>query len=188
MTSHKLSASRCHQRFQLNTYFQQLLLGFGIEFPKWLGTDLREALSDPTILASAPKLFGVPIVFNLPAVFIVTAITAVLVVGVKESAWFNTAMVCIKLAVLAFFMIVGTFYIEPHNLHPFMPNGWAGVQAGAAVVFFAFIGFDAVSTAAEECRNPRRDLPIGILGSLAVCTIIYIVVAVVLIGTLPKAT
>jgi len=154
------------------------------EFPKWLGTDLRTALEDDklNILASAPHLFHVPIVFNLPAVFIVTAITAVLVIGVKESSWFNTVMVSIKLVVLAFFVIVGIFYVKAENLHPFMPNGWRGVHAGAAVVFFAFIGFDAVSTAAEECRNPRRDLPIGILGSLGICTIIYILVAAVLTG------
>jgi APA family basic amino acid/polyamine antiporter len=153
------------------------------EFPQWLGTDLRTAL-DPhsNILASAPHVFGVPIVFNFPAVFIVTAITAVLVIGVKESARFNTVMVGIKLVVLAFFVIVGAFYIKAENLHPFIPHGWQGIQAGAAVVFFAFIGFDAVSTAAEECRNPKRDLPIGILGSLAICTIIYVLVAFVLTG------
>ena len=177
-------------------YFQRLINPFlaqlhqkfpgwvAAEFPQWLGTDLRSALDDKTlgIVASAPHVFGMPIVFNLPAVFIVTAITAVLVIGVKESAWFNTVMVGIKLVVLAFFVIVGSFYIQPENLHPFMPNGWPGVQAGAAVVFFAFIGFDAVSTAAEECRNPRRDLPIGILGSLGICTLIYMIVAVVLMG------
>ena len=145
------------------------------EFPKWLGSDIRSALDPATkILESSPRVFGVPIIFNFPAVFIVTAITAVLVIGVKESAWFNTVMVAIKLVVLAFFCIVGAFYIRPENLHPFAPNGWQGIQAGAAVVFFAFIGFDAVSTAAEECRNPRRDLPIGILGSLGICTLIYV--------------
>jgi basic amino acid/polyamine antiporter, APA family len=158
------------------------------EFPKWLGSDWRTAIEDATlkdslhIIASAPHFFGVPIVFNLPAVFIVTAITAILVVGVKESSTFNTIMVAIKLVVLAFFVIVGSRYIKTENLHPFMPNGWPGVQAGAAVVFFAFIGFDAVSTAAEECRNPNRDLPIGIIGSLVICTIIYILVAFVLTG------
>jgi basic amino acid/polyamine antiporter, APA family len=156
------------------------------EFPKWLGTDLRSAI-DPNshILEHAPHMFGVPIVFNLPAVFIVMAITAVLFIGVKESAWFNTTMVAIKLVVLAFFLLVGMFYVRPENLHPFMPNGWRGVQAGAAMVFFAFIGFDAVSTAAEECRNPRRDLPIGILGSLGICTVIYMLVAFVLTGMYP---
>ena len=159
------------------------------EFPKWLGNDFRSALIDAAksedklgILNSAPRVFGVPIVFNLPAVLIVVAITAVLVIGIKESARFNTVMVCIKLVVLTFFVIVGACYVRPENYHPFMPNGWAGVQAGAAAVFFAYIGFDAVSTAAEECRNPRRDLPIGILGSLGICTVIYIVVGIVLTG------
>ena len=92
------------------------------------------------------------------------------------------SLVGIKLLALAFFVIVGSFYMRPENFHPFMPNGWAGVQAGAALVFFAYIGFDAVSTAAEECRNPKRDLPIGILVSLAICTVIYIVVGIVLTG------
>jgi APA family basic amino acid/polyamine antiporter len=159
------------------------------EFPKWLGSDIHTALRDAAlvegkvgILDSAPRLFGVPIVFNLPAVFIVAAITGLLVVGIKESSRFNAAMVGIKLAVLGFFVVVGSFYVKPENFHPFMPNGWSGIQAGAAVVFFAYIGFDAVSTAAEECRNPRRDLPIGILGSLAICAVIYMVVAAVLTG------
>ena len=86
---------------------------------------------------------------------------------------------------LAFFVVVGIAYVKPENWHPFAPNGWAGIQAGAAVIFFAYIGFDAVSTVAEECRNPKRDLPIGILGSLAACTVIYIIVAAVLTGMIP---
>jgi basic amino acid/polyamine antiporter, APA family len=165
-----------------SSYFCEFVRGFGWEFPRWLATDLRTALHTPDILSAAPHFFGIPIVFNLPAVFIVTAITAVLVVGVKESAWFNAFMVGFKLLVLAFFVIVGCLYVKPENWHPFAPNGWAGIQAGAAMVFFAFIGFDAVSTCAEECRNPKRDLPIGILASLAICTVIYIAVAVVLTG------
>ena len=103
-------------------------------------------------------------------------------VGIRESAWFNAVMVAIKLVVLAFFVVIGALYVDPAKWHPFAPNGWAGIQAGAAVVFFAFIGFDAVSTTAKECRNPKRDLPIGILGSLAICTLIYVVVAAVLTG------
>ena len=158
---------------------------FGLEFPRWLATDLRTALATPEILNAAPRVLGVPLVFNLPAVFIVTALTVLLVVGIKESAWFNAVMVGIKLLVLGFFVVIGMYYVKPENWRPFAPNGWAGIQAGAAVVFFAFIGFDAVSTAAEECRNPRRDLPIGILGSLAVCTVIYVVVAAVLTGMIP---
>ena len=166
-------------------YFCEFLRGIGLEFPRWLATDLRTALATPEILAAAPRVLGVPVVFNFPAVFIVTVLTVLLVVGIKESAWFNAVMVGIKLLVLGFFVVIGTCYVKPENWRPFAPNGWAGIQAGAAVVFFAFIGFDAVSTAAEECRNPRRDLPIGILGSLGVCTVIYVVVAVVLTGMVP---
>ncbi len=166
-------------------YFCDFLRGFGLEFPRWLATDLRTALASPEILNAAPRVLGMPVIFNLPAVFIVTAVTMLLVVGIKESAWFNAAMVGIKLLVLAFFVLIGVCYVKPENWRPFAPNGLAGIQAGAAVVFFAFIGFDAVSTAAEECRNPRRDLPIGIIGSLVICTIIYVVVAVVLTGMIP---
>jgi basic amino acid/polyamine antiporter, APA family len=166
-------------------YFCEFLRGFGIEFPAYLATDLRAALNTPEILHAAPRVFGVPIILNLPAIFIVTAITVILVVGIKESAWFNAVMVGIKLLVLGFFVALGCFYVKPANWLPFSPNGWSGIQSGAAVVFFAFIGFDAVSTAAEECRNPQRDLPIGILGSLVICTAIYVTVAVVLTGMIP---
>jgi basic amino acid/polyamine antiporter, APA family len=168
-------------------YFCELLRGFGIEFPRWLATDLRTALHTPEILNSAPHVFGKPIIFNLPAVFIVTFLTVLLVIGIKESARFNMVMVGIKLLVLGFFVFVGMAYVKPENWHPFAPNGWAGIQAGAAVIFFAYIGFDAVSTVAEECRNPKRDLPIGILGSLAACTVIYVVVAAVLTGMVPSS-
>lgn len=167
-------------------YFCELLRGFGVEFPRWLATDLRTALQTPEILDAAPRFLGIPLVFNLPAVFIVSAITVLLVVGIKESSRFNAVMVGIKLVVLAFFLTVGTFYIRPENWSPFAPNGMAGIQAGAAVIFFAFIGFDAVSTTAEETKNPKRDLPIGILGSLVICTVVYIAVACVLTGMVPS--
>ncbi len=136
-------------------------------------------------IVSAPKLFGYPVVFNLPAVCIVALVTIVLYRGIRESARFNTIMVVLKLLVLAFFVLVGCFYVKPENWSPFMPNGWSGVQAGAAIVFFAYLGFDAVSTVAEETINPRRDLPIGIIGSLVICTIVYVVVAGVLTGMIP---
>ncbi len=136
-------------------------------------------------IASAPKLFDIPVIFNLPAVCIVALITIVLYRGIRESARFNTIMVILKLMVLAFFVLVGCFYVKPENWTPFMPNGWSGVQAGAAIVFFAYLGFDAVSTVAEETVNPRRDLPIGIIGSLIICTIVYVVVAAVLTGMIP---
>ncbi len=168
-------------------YFCELLHGIGINFPVWLATDLRTALASPDILAQAPNFFGIPLVCNLPAAGIVLAITAVLVIGIKESAWLNAVMVGIKLLTLAFFIYVGMNYVKPENWHPFAPNGWAGIKAGAAVVFFAYIGFDAVSTVAEECKNPKRDMPIGIIGSLIICTIIYIIVAAVVTGLVPSA-
>src|SRR5207245_11710421 len=133
----------------------------------------------PGLLDNAPHLWGVPIVFNMLAVGIVALITIVLVIGIRESASINSAMVTLKLIVLGLFVVVGWGYMKADNWRPFAPNGWAGVQAGAAIVFFAYIGFDAVTTVAEEVRNPKRDLPIGIIGSLVICTIIYIVVAVV---------
>ena len=136
-------------------------------------------------ISHAPRVFGVPVIFNLPAMMIVALVTYVLYRGIKESARFNGIMVLLKLIVLAFFVLVGSFYVTPDNWTPFIPNGWKGVQAGAAIVFFAYIGFDAVSTVAEETRNPRRDLPIGIIGSLIICTIIYIIVAAILTGMMP---
>lgn len=136
-------------------------------------------------MSSAPRILDFPVIFNLPAVLIVALVTIVLYRGIKESARLNTVMVALKLIVLAFFVIVGFFYVKPENWVPFVPNGWRGIQAGAAIVFFAYIGFDAISTVAEETRNPGRDVPIGIIGSLVVCTIIYVVVAAVLTGMIP---
>src|SRR5712691_8256974 len=159
-------------------YFKTLIAGFGIIVPDWLSTDYRTAARIPGLFNSAPHIFGVPIVFNILAFGIVAAITVILVIGIRESATMNTTMVVLKLIVLAFFVAVGWGYIRGANFHPFLPNGWRGVQAGAAIVFFAYIGFDAVSTVAEETRNPSRDLPIGIIGSLIISTFIYIIVAV----------
>ena len=154
----------------------------------WSGTppgtsSLALILHDPD--APRPGGFTHWVIFNLPAVSIVALITIVLVIGIRESATMNTFMVMIKLVVLGFFIFVGMKYVKPENWKPFAPNGWAGVQAGAAIVFFAYIGFDAVSTVAEEVRNPKRDLPIGIIGSLIVCTVIYIIVAAVFTGIIP---
>src|SRR5439155_7363872 len=162
-------------------YFNDILKhAFGFTIPGWLVTDLRTGLSTPEIAAGAPHLFGHPIIVNLPAVAIVALVTWVLVIGVKESAIFNNIMVGIKILILIMFVWVGFSYVKPANFHPFFPGGWAGVQAGAAIIFFSFIGFDAVSTAAEETRNPKRDIPIGIIGSLLLCTLIYVAVAAVL--------
>ena len=166
-------------------YFCELLRGFGFDVPAWLRTDLRTALRTPEILASAPHVAGIPIVFNLPAVAITALVTWVLVIGIKESSRFNTVMVFLKVAILLFFIAVGAFYVRPENWRPFAPNGWSGIGVGAALIFFAYIGFDAVSTAAEECKNPQRDMPIGMIGSLLICSVIYVVVALVLTGMLP---
>ena len=166
-------------------YFAELLRGFGIDIPLWLRTDLRTALRTEGFMDSAPHIAGIPIVFNLPAVLIVALITWVLVIGIKESSRFNTAMVILKVVILLFFIAVGAFFVKPDNWAPFAPNGWKGIGVGAALIFFAYIGFDAVSTAAEECRNPQKDMPIGMMGSLAICTVMYIAVALVLTGMLP---
>ena len=124
-------------------------------------------------------------IINLPAVIIVLLIMVLLVVGVRESARFNAAMVAIKLVAVLFFLAVGVAYVEPANWQPFAPYGWPGVMAAAAVVFFAYIGFDAVSTTAEEAKNPQRDLPIGIIASLVICTVLYLAVGLVLSGIVP---
>ncbi len=166
-------------------YMDAFLRGLDVHLPRWLVTDYRTAAKVPGVIASAPHVLGVPIVFNGLAFAIVAVVTVVLVWGVKESARFNGVMVAVKVVVLAFFVLACTKYVRPGNWHPFAPNGLSGVGAGAAVIFFAYIGFDAVSTCAEECKNPGRDMPIGILGSLMVCTVIYVAVAAVFTGLVP---
>jgi len=170
-------------------YFRSLLGSIGIDIPQWLSTDFRTARKIPGLIDSAPHIFGIPIVFNLLALGIVALITIVLVWGIKESAEFNAVMVGIKILVLLFFIVIALYFVSPStmvkNWHPFQPNGWGGTLAGAAVVFFAYIGFDAVSTVAEETKNPARDLPIGIIASLIICTIFYVVVAAVFTGLIP---
>ncbi len=162
---------------------------FGVDIPQWLSTDFRTARKIPGLVDSAPHIFGVPIVFNLLAFGIVALITIVLVWGIKESAEFNAAMVGVKIIVLLFFIGFLLYMVTPSkmatNWHPFQPMGWGGTLAGAAVVFFAYIGFDAVSTVAEETKNPARDLPIGIIASLIICTVFYVVVAAVFTGVMP---
>jgi basic amino acid/polyamine antiporter, APA family len=171
-------------------YFTTLIRGIGVNLPQFLTTGYRTALlsANPDVhrlVETAPRLLGIPVLVNLPAFGIVMLITWLLLRGGRESSTVNTVMVIIKLAVLALFITVGTMNINPANYTPFAPNGFTGIHQGAAIVFFAYIGFDAISTAAEETRNPQRNLPIGILGGLAVCTIIYVVVGVVLTGLVP---
>ncbi|MED1947815.1 MULTISPECIES: amino acid permease [Brevibacillus] len=151
-------------------YAQGLLAGFNIHLPHALTSAFDT--SKGTII-------------DLPAVLIIVIITALLMKGTKESASLNTIMVLIKVAVVVLFLVVGVMYVKPENWSPFMPFGFAGVATGAATVFFAFIGFDAVSSAAEEVRNPQRDMPIGIISSLLVCTILYIAVSLTLTGIVP---
>ncbi len=133
-------------------------------------------------LATTPIAFGFPVAVNLLAMFITIVITALCVWGVRESVRANNVLVALKVLLLVGVVIIGARHVDMANFHPFMPNGWKGVQAGAAIIFFAFIGFDAVSTTAEECKDPARDMPRGILGSLVICTILYIGVATVIAG------
>ena len=173
------------------------LLHINKQVPLWLATDYRTAATlaktDPISYAAkfgdAPHIFGHAIIVNVFAFGIVALITIILVWGIKESAEFNAGMVVIKIIVLLFFVGMALYYVSPSkmesNWHPFQPNHWGGTLAAAAVVFFAYIGFDAVSTVAEECKNPARDLPIGIIASLAICTVFYVVVAAVFTGIMP---
>ena len=168
-------------------FFNRLLRNLGIHVPDWLTSNYRTAT--PEILNAAPHILGVPIVFNILAMGIVALITVVLVWGIKESSQFNAVMVLIKILVLLFFVGLAFYYVSPaqmtENWTPLQPQGWKGTLTAAAVVFFAYIGFDAVSTVAEETKNPARDLPIGIIASLIVCTILYVLVAAVFTGMVP---
>jgi APA family basic amino acid/polyamine antiporter len=151
-------------------YFNNILKLAGIELPYW---------------ATHPPGGPDAGIANFPAAIIVLLVTVILVIGVKESARATGVIVIVKLAVILLFIAVGSSSIEPSNWVPFMPYGFSGVGAAAAIVFFAYIGFDAVSTTAEEARNPQRDIPIGIIASLGICTVLYIVVAAILTGLVP---
>jgi APA family basic amino acid/polyamine antiporter len=171
-------------------FFNRLLRNLGIHVPDWLTSNYRTATAET--LASAPHILGVPIVFNILAFGIVALITIVLVWGIKESSNFNAVMVMIKIIVLLFFIGLALYYVSPakmtENWKPFQPQGWFGTLTGAAVVFFAYIGFDAVSTVAEETKNPSKDLPVGIIASLIICTVLYVLVAAVFTGMVPWET
>ncbi len=167
-------------------YFTSFLRDIGVHLPPALTAAAGSA-------ATGPSGEMVPGIFNLPATMIVVLVAGLLLVGISESARANTVMVIIKVAVLLLFVALGASYVQRDNLTPFLPAntgtfgefGWSGVMRGAAIMFFAYIGFDAVSTAAQEARNPQRDMPIGILASLVICTVIYIAVAIVLLGIVP---
>jgi basic amino acid/polyamine antiporter, APA family len=156
-----------------SAYIKDLFAGFGVNIPIELGTP-----------AYTPD-GGWTLHFNLVGFLVVMILTVLLVRGIKESARANTTMVGVKLTAILLFVIVASKYIRTDLWHPFMPNGWQGVMTGGAIVFFTYIGFDSVSTAAEECRNPKRDLPLGILLSLLICAVLYVSVAIVLTGIQP---
>jgi len=187
-------------------HFKELMTHFGVTIPAWLATDYRSAhdafvalgagTNDATtqFLASAwsnaPHLGSIPVIFNLPAFAVVAVITVILVIGIKESANSNNVMVLLKIGIIIFFLCVGAFLIHPENYNNpatggFAPNGFKGVSAAAAIIFFSYIGFDAVSTAAEEAKDPARDMPFGIIMSLVVCTVLYILLSIVMTGIAP---
>src|SRR5690242_9308727 len=173
-------------------YFVQLCGSFaGWKFPIWLVNDHATATNLITTKSEAlqnfssttlPVVFGHSIAFNLPALIIVVLVTILLVYGIRESARTNTAIVVLKVAVVVFVIAFGGFMVNPVNWHPYVPNGFTGIMSGAAIVFFAFIGFDAVSTTAEETKRPQRDMPIGIIASLIICTVLYVLMSTVLTG------
>ena len=164
---------------------------FGLKFPLWLVSDYRtassllstggDALNDFSS-TTLPVIAGHPSAVDLPALLMVAAVIVLLIYGIRESARTNTTIVIIKVAVVVFVIAFGAFLVHPTNWHPFLPNGFGGMMSGAAIVFFAFIGFDAVSTTAEETKNPQRDMPIGIIASLIICTLLYVLMAAVLTG------
>jgi basic amino acid/polyamine antiporter, APA family len=161
-----------------STTFIGLIQSIGIKPPQAL-------LTAPITTNAAGRIVFSGGVVDLPAILITLAITWILFVGVRESAKFNNIIVAVKIAVILFFIVLGVRHVSLSNLHPMMPFGWKGVMAGAAIIFFAYIGFDAVSTAAEETKNPKRDVPLGLMLCLGVVIILYVAVAFVLTGMVP---
>ena len=187
-------------------YFNNLLEGFGLHLPAWLTADpstakmafqkAQDAIAKGTPLTeslqfaqnawnSAPILFGKHIFINLPAFIIVCLVSALTYIGIKESKKMTNFLVIFKILIIIFVIIMGFFFVQPSNWSPFMPNGFQGVLKGVSAVFYAYIGFDAISTTAEECKNPQRDLPRGMIYSLIICTVLYILIAFVLTGMVP---
>lgn len=163
--------------------------GYVVSFCHSIGMSIPEQFSKAPLSFDETGWHTTGSILNLPAVFIIVFISSILILGIKESAKFNNIVVYIKLAVILLFIIFGVGFVETTNWTPFIPEeegfgkfGWSGILAGAGVIFFAYIGFDAVSTAAQEAKNPQKDMPFGILGSLIVCTILYIIVSLILTG------
>jgi APA family basic amino acid/polyamine antiporter len=188
-----------------STYFINLLEGFHIHVPAYLTMDYFSAFRASSTItglkisghaaditdtlklqaeawATAPGFGNFKLIANVPALIIVFAITYLVYIGIRETKKATNAMVILKIAVVIFVIILGFFYVTPANWHPFMPNGFGGVMKGVSGVFFAYIGFDAISTTAEECENPQRDLPRGMIYSLVICTVLYILISLVLTG------
>jgi len=161
-------------------YFTSMLSGFGLYLPGWLTIDPGSA--DEAVKASAPSLGGMKLILDLPAGLITVLITALVYIGIKESRNASNILVALKLGVILLVIGAGAFYVKPENWSPFAPNGISGVLSSVAAVFFAFIGFDSISTTAEECKNPQRDLPRAMLWCLGICTILYVLIALTLSG------
>src|SRR5688572_22249794 len=185
-------------------YFTRLMDGFNLHIPEWLTMDYASAhtgfkeaagivatpggVPDAVILAkeaawlNAPQIGGLRMIFDLPALLIVALITYIVFRGIKESRNTSNFLVGLKLAVVFLVIVLGGYYVNPDNWSPFAPNGASGILKGVSAVFFAYIGFDAISTTAEECKDPQRDLPRGMIWSLIICTILYVLLALVLTG------
>ncbi|MCC6720587.1 MAG: amino acid permease [Bacteroidia bacterium] len=178
-----------------SNYFTKFLEGVGLGIPYWLSTDYLSAskafenglksTEEFSAFIHAPAFGNIKLIVDLPAFFIVFAISYLVFIGIKETKRTNNIMVLIKLAVIFVVLVAGAFYVKPENWSPFMPNGISGVLKGVSGVFFAYIGFDAISTTAEECKNPQRDLPRGMMYSLIICTVLYILIALVVTGIIP---
>jgi len=180
-------------------HFMQFIKGFSnvlpawlVNPPSWLINDFRSATELYTqqgidYHSVIPTICGIPFCINLPAICMIILTTLILIKGTKDSAKMTGIMVAVKLGVIALFVLAGAFFVRPENWTPFAPNGFNGIFMGAFIIFFAYIGFDAVATAAEECKNPQKDLPIGIIGSLIITTIVYVLVALVLTGIVPTS-
>ena len=188
-----------------STYFVNLLEGFHIHMPEYLTMDYFTAFKAHNAVASltashnlagitdafkegakawatAPGIGNIKLIANIPALAIVIGITYLVYIGIKETKRATNGMVILKILIVLAVIVIGFFYVTPANWHPFMPNGFSGVMKGVSGVFFAYIGFDAISTTAEECDNPQRDLPRGMIYSLVICTVLYILIALVLTG------
>ena len=170
-------------------YFTGLMDKAGMHIPDWMTMDYMTAKAQQgAAWLDAPQLFGIHVVMDIPALMIVALITYIVFRGIKESRSASNLMVIIKLAVIFFVIVLGAFYINPDNWTPFSPEGFGGIMKGVSAVFFAYIGFDAISTTAEECKNPQRDLPRAMIYSLIICTVVYVLLALVLTGMVHYST